>query len=80
VALEVALEQTDLSSRLLAAWITDNKDFSVSEPNVYRLLKRQGLIKCPEMKMAAGKDGGPAPQVIPSKTRPAGKHGLVQGP
>ena len=55
VVLDVALEQTDLSSRQLAAWITDNKGFSVSESSVYRLLKRQGLIKSPDMKMAAGK-------------------------
>jgi putative transposase len=56
VALEVALKQTNLSSRQLAAWITDNKGFSVSESTVYRLLKSQGLIKSPEMKMAAGKE------------------------
>ena len=79
MALEVALEQTDLSSRQLAAWITVNKGFSISESTVYRLLNSQGLVKSPEMKMAAGKDGGPAPQTIPGKTRPAGKHGLVQG-
>jgi transposase len=34
VALEVALEQTDLSSRQLAAWITVNKGFSISESTV----------------------------------------------
>jgi transposase len=56
VALDVAMEYTDLSSRQLAAWITDNKDFSVSESTVYRLLRRQGLVKSPEMKMAAGNE------------------------
>ena len=58
MVLDVALEQTDLSSRQLAGWITDNKGFSVSESSVYRLLNSQGLMKSPEMKMAAGKDGG----------------------
>ena len=56
VVLEVALEHTDLSSRQLAEWITDNKGFSVSESTVYRLLNSQGLAKGPEMKMAAGKE------------------------
>jgi len=56
VVLEVALEHTDLSSRQLAAWITDNKGFSASESTVYRLLNSQGLVKSPEMKMAAGKE------------------------
>ena len=56
VALEVAFEHTDFSSSQLAAWITDNKSFSVTESTVYRLLKRQGLVKSPEMKMAVGKE------------------------
>ena len=54
MVLDVSLEHTDLSSSQLAAWITDNKGFSVSESSVYRLLKRQGLVKSPEMKMATG--------------------------
>jgi transposase InsO family protein len=54
--LEVAMEYTDLSSRQLAAWISDNKDFAVSESTVYRLLRRQGLVKSSEMKLAAGNE------------------------
>ncbi|MFP6651772.1 MAG: DDE-type integrase/transposase/recombinase, partial [Dehalococcoidia bacterium] len=56
VVLDVALAHTDLSSRQLAAWITDNKGFSISESSVYRLLNSQGLLKSPEMKMAADKE------------------------
>ena len=56
VVLQVAMEYTDLSSRQLATWITDHKGFSVSESTVYRMLRREGLVKSPEMKMAAGKE------------------------
>ena len=48
VALEVTLEQTDLSSRQLAAWITYNKGFSVPESTVCRILKRQKPGKSPQ--------------------------------
>ena len=64
VVLDVALEQTDLSSRQLAAWITVNKGFSVSESIVYRLLMCQGLVKSPEMKMAAGKEFQPKSRIL----------------
>ena len=45
VVLQVAMEYTDLSSRQLATWITDHKSFSVSESTVYRILRREGLVK-----------------------------------
>ena len=50
------LEYTDLSSRQLATWITDQKGFSISESTVYRILRREGLVKNPEIKMAAGQE------------------------
>jgi len=46
----------ELSPRQLASWVTDNMGFSASEFTVYRILRREGLVKGPEMRLAAGKE------------------------
>ena len=54
--LTAAREMPELICRQLAAWTTDNMGFSVSESTVYRILRREGLVKRPEMRLAAGKE------------------------
>jgi transposase InsO family protein len=54
--LVVAREYAELSSRQLSAWITDNEDFAVSESTVYRMLRREGLVKRQEVRLAAAKE------------------------
>ena len=47
--LAAARESPEWSSRQLATWTTDHLRVSVGESTVYRLLKREGLVKPPEM-------------------------------
>ena len=54
--LAAAIESPDLSSRQLAVWITDNVGFAVSESTVYRILRREGLVKCQEIQLLAAKE------------------------
>ena len=54
--LAAARETPELSSRQLATLITDNAGFAVSESTVYRILRREGLVKRPEVQLVAGKE------------------------
>jgi transposase InsO family protein len=54
--LAVAREFPELSSRQLSAWITDNEGFAISESTVYRILRREGLVKRQETQIVAAKE------------------------
>ena len=54
--LSAARQMPEPSCRQLAAWITDNQGFSVSGSTVYRILRREGLVKRPETRLVAGKE------------------------
>ena len=43
-------------SRQLAAWLTDHRGLAVSASTVYRILRREGLVKRAEEQLRAGKE------------------------
>ena len=54
--LAAAREFPELSSRQLSAWITDNEGFAASESTVYRILRREGLVKRQETQLSAANE------------------------
>ena len=54
--LAAARESPEWSSWQLATWITDHESLSVGESTVYRILKKEGLVKPPVMQLLAGKE------------------------
>ena len=56
VVLAAAREMPTWRSRQLAAWLTDHRGLSVSASTVYRILRREGLVKRIEYQLAAGKE------------------------
>jgi transposase InsO family protein len=54
--LAAARKSPEWSSRQLATWITDHLRLSVGESTVYRILRREGLVKPPVMQLLAGKE------------------------
>ena len=56
IVLSVARAYPAWSSRQIAAWITDNGDFSVSESSVFRILKGEGLVRRIEILAPASKE------------------------
>ena len=56
MVLVVARASPEWSSRQVSAWITDHEDVSVSEASVYRLLRREGLVRRLEAVDPAGKE------------------------
>ena len=54
--LAVAREMPTWRSRQLAACLTNHRGLAVSASTVYRMLRREGLVKRVEYQLAAGKE------------------------
>ena len=53
---EIALEQSELSPREVAWYITDTYSYYISESSVYRILKANGLISTPSFRIMSASD------------------------
>ena len=53
---EIALEQAELTPRELAWYITDTRDYFISESSVYRILKAHDLITSPQFMVMSAAD------------------------
>jgi len=63
--LEVADDNPEMSSREISFYITDEKEFSISESSVYRILKREGLIRDTSIEsFPAGKEYHTKPEFV----------------
>jgi RNA-directed DNA polymerase len=56
LVLMAAREMPAWRRRQLAAWLTDHKSLAVSGSTVYRILRREGLVKRAEYQLVAGKE------------------------
>jgi transposase InsO family protein len=54
--LEIALDQTEMTPRELAWYITNTRDYFVSESSVYRILKAHDLITSPQFMVMSAAD------------------------
>jgi len=53
---EIALDQTEMTPRELAWYITDTRDYFISESTVYRILKALDLITSPQFMVMSAAD------------------------
>ena len=64
---EIALEHPEKSPRELAWYITDNRDYYISESSVYRILKSHDLVTSPLYTVISAQDKFPHPTKAPNE-------------
>jgi transposase InsO family protein len=64
---EIALEHPEKSPRELAWYITDKRDYYISESSVYRILKAHDLVTSPLYTVISARDKFPHPTKAPNE-------------